>query len=89
MTRRAQLLGVALLSLAGVSMAQIPLASATLGPRPFAQPWGVTFQHIQDAMRGKFGTYAVEQIRLLHCGLDTAGQHHHQCPGADPSGDSA
>ena len=28
---------------------------------PFAQPWDVSFAHIQDSM--KFGTYYIEQAR--------------------------
>ncbi len=39
------------------------VGSAKVGWRVFAEPWAVTFQHVHDAMRGKFGSLAIEQIR--------------------------
>jgi hypothetical protein len=53
-------------TLLGVSVGQ---GSATGGgtlntaPRVFAQPWEVTFAHIQAAMEGNYGAYFAEQIR--------------------------
>lgn len=62
MTRRALLMCTVLSSLVGVSGAQSP--SMQLGGTvAFAQPWNVSLQHIHDAMTGKSGAYALEQIR--------------------------
>lgn len=56
----------AVVTLLGVSVGQ---SSATGGatlntaPRVFAQPWEVTFAHIQAALEGNSGAYFAEQIR--------------------------